>query len=191
MVGTVVITIIPLLPTIIIIVGRRLSLAELEYGCGFTRSNRGNRLWAHVLFCLWGSRCFEMQGWYRPLIYSAGETFCNRLLKSSILLKILAWKFWKQSQQSTREWSVIDTSFLIFENLAGSTSITLTDSFVFLLWNAGQRQPSQNVNNHDVWSQIRLLCDLGWLCLTSLCLNVLLCQMWIVILSPWMLLRLN
>ena len=39
-VGTVVIPIVPLLPTIIT-VGR---LAELEYGCGFTRSNSGNHL---------------------------------------------------------------------------------------------------------------------------------------------------
>ena len=68
-VGTVVIPIVPLLPTTIIIVGRWLPLAELEYGCGFTRSNSGNHLWTHVLFCLWGSWYFEVQGWYRPLIY--------------------------------------------------------------------------------------------------------------------------
>lgn len=133
-----------------------LPLVVLEHCCGFTRSDGRSSPWTCVLSLLrltvfWsiGLNVGLIYKWEKPPVI---------VLRSSIVLKIFTWELWGQSQKCTQEWSVTDMPLLLFENLAECTSVTLTDSFVFLLWNAGQRQHSKD---QGLWRQIYLLCNLG------------------------------
>ena len=70
-----------------------------------------------------------MQGWCRPFIKQEKLSVEIQHITEDLCLKVLETK----PKKSTREPSIVDVLLLVFENLADSTSVTVTDSFVFLL----------------------------------------------------------